>query len=143
MNKDVKINNENVVEIIETELTELTEMVKSLEIVMQSEQFEGPIPHPEHMKLYKNIDTTFPNRILKMAEKNLDHKQSMEKITTFGELFIGFLGWSTPTSISFYVLYNAIQFINDGKSIEAFIALVTAITTLVGAFYMKNRNKDN
>jgi len=111
------------------------------ETMQRSEQFEGPIPHPEHMQQYKDIDSSFPDRIIKMAESNLTHKQDIEKIGTYGQIFMGFLGWLTPSGIAAYVLYNAVVFTQDNKSIEALIALVTAIATLGGAFYMKNRAK--
>lgn len=117
-------------------------IVETMETVHHSEQFQGPIPHPEHMQQYKDIDPAFPNRIISMAESNLDHKQLIEKIEVYGQLFMGFLGWLTPSGIAFYVLYHAVIFTKEGKSIEALIALITAIAALGGAFYMKNKTKD-
>jgi len=110
-----------------------------LQTIQHSEKFSGPVPHPDHMKQYKNIDKTLPHRFTKMAEENLAHKQSMEKLLTRGELFMGFLGWATPTGISFYSIYIASILIQDGKSIEALVSLITALGILGGAFYMKNK----
>jgi len=107
--------------------------------ILHSEKFSGPVPHPDHMKQYKLIDKSLPLRFTKMAEDNLSHRQSMEKLTTVGELFMGFLGWLTPTGISFYSIYTASELIQDGKSIEALISLVAALATLGGAFYMKQK----
>ena len=125
----------------ETDLNILMEQIETeaIETIQHSEQFTGPIPHPEHMQRYQDIDQSFPNRILKMAESNLAHKQSVEKIVIYGQLFMGFLGWATPSGIAFYVLHHAILFTKDGKSIEALIALITAIAALGGAFYMKKK----
>lgn len=131
---------------------ELHEMLESIQaemhtdikqIIQHSEKFSGPVPHPDHMRQYKNIDKSLPNRFTKMAESNLSHKQFIEKFITFSELFMGFLGWLTPTGISFYIIYTASNLIQDGKNIEALIALVTALATLGGAFYMKKNVSDN
>lgn len=142
-------SNENqMITLSENELRSLMNEVQdetiktTLMTIEQSEQFSGPLPHPEHMQQYKEIDESFPNRIVSMAESNLSHKQFIEKFTVAGQLFMGFLGWATPTGIAFFVLFYAVQFIKEGKSIEALIALVTALATLGGAFYLKGKNKD-
>ena len=125
----------------ESELKVLIEQVETevIETIQHSEQFTGPIPHPAHMQQYKEIDPSFPDRILKMAESNLKHTQSIAKTTMFSQLFMGFLGWATPSVISGYVIYHAIVFTQEEKSIEAIIALITALATLGGAFYIKKR----
>ncbi len=41
--------------------------------------FMEPIPSPELMKQYAEVDPTFPDRILKMAEAESAHRQSEEK----------------------------------------------------------------
>jgi hypothetical protein len=137
-----KVNSQNISEgneeLVLTE-ADLDILIEQMEIIQHSEQFTGPIPHPEHMQKYQDIDQSFPDRILKMAESNLSHKQSVEKIVIYGQLFMGFLGWATPSGIAFYVLHHAILFTKDGKSIEALIALITAIAALGGAFYMKKK----
>ena len=125
------------------EEVEKSAIIETIETVHHSEQFQGPIPHPEHMQQYKDIDLELPNRIISMAESNLDHKQSIEKIEIYGQLFMGFLGWLTPSGIAFYVLYHAVIFTKEGKSIEALIALITAIAALGGAFYMKSKTKSS
>jgi hypothetical protein len=137
-----KVNSQNISEgneeLVLTE-ADLDILIEQMETIQHSEQFTGPIPHPEHMQKYQDIDQSFPDRILKMAESNLSHKQSVEKIVIYGQLFMGFLGWATPSGIAFYVLHHAILFTKDGKSIEALIALITAIAALGGAFYMKKK----
>lgn len=133
-------NTKNEVKEIEDDLSEELESLERLITSIKSEGFEGPIPHPQHMEAYRDIDKLFPNRILKMAEGNLTHRHFMEKFTSIMEFFIGFLGWLTPTGISFYVLYSAVKFIENGKNIEALISLIVAITALAGAFYVKNKN---
>lgn len=113
--------------------------VGTIEKIEHSEEYSAPIPHPNHMKAYQDIDESFPDRILKMAESNLKHKQSIEKNLVVGEILMGILGWATPSVLAFYVLYHAIAFTKEGKSIEALISLIAVIATLTGAVYMKNK----
>lgn len=124
------------------ELVELIHEVETETTIQLIEQFTGPIPHPEHMRQYKDIDESLPNRIVSMAESNLAHKQSIEKIAVIGQLLMAFLGWATPTGIASCVLYHAVLFIQDGKSTEALVSLVVALATLGGAFYIKQKDKE-
>ncbi|MDQ7047518.1 MAG: hypothetical protein Q9M39_07820 [Sulfurovum sp.] len=135
---------EKQITLTETELLKLIE--NSIEEVVtttieRKEQFSGPVPHPDHMLVYKGIDKTLPNRFTTMAEKHQSHNMFIEKAIVLGELGLGVLGWLTPTALSFYVLNAAIGFVSDGKSIEALVALVVALGSLGGAFYIKNRDK--
>ena len=42
------------------------------------ESFRGPIPHPQILKGYQEIVTDAPERIIRMAEKEQMHRQSVE-----------------------------------------------------------------
>ena len=148
-NKDVntlqETSQDKSIVMTETELHELLNGIQEeihadiQKTILHSEKFSGPVPHPNHMKQYKIIDKSLPDRFTKMAEDNLSHRQSMDKLVTKGELFMGFLGWLTPTGISFYSIYTASELIQDGKSIEALVSLIAALATLGGAFYMKQK----
>lgn len=135
---------EKQITITESELHALLEqnVQEVITTIQAEEKFTGPVPHPDHMRAYKSIDKSLPDRFTTMAEKNQSHHMWVEKLVVMGELGMGVLGWLTPTAISFYVLSAAIGFVEDGKSIEALISLVVALGSLGGAFYMKNREKD-
>lgn len=45
----------------------------------QTLQFTGPLPPPEVLHGFKEIDSTFPERIVVMAERQSEHRQSMER----------------------------------------------------------------
>jgi len=143
-NDDSITHEEKQIIIGETELRELLEKNQQdvIEFIKSEEQFSGPVPHPEHMKQYKSIDKSLPNRFTTMAEKSLAHKIWLEKSIVLGEWVMGILGWATPTALSFYVLHAAIGFVDTGKSIEALISLVVALASLGGAFFMKTKNSN-
>ncbi len=44
----------------------------------KTQVYQGAIPSPEMMEGYKNLDSTFPNRILSMAEKEQSHSHKMD-----------------------------------------------------------------
>lgn len=43
------------------------------------EQFAGPLPHPRHLSAYDEIVPGAADRILRMAEKDQDHRIGMEQ----------------------------------------------------------------
>jgi len=48
--------------------------------------YSGPLPPPEIMAAYKDIDPTFPERMFALAEKQSDHRMTLEtsKLTNDG-----------------------------------------------------------
>jgi uncharacterized membrane protein len=42
-------------------------------IVVQSQRYEGPIPHSSELLKYNEVDPTFANRVMIMAEQNAQH----------------------------------------------------------------------
>ncbi len=40
----------------------------------------GPLPPPGALKVFGEIDSTFPDRIMKMAEDAAEHQRSMERL---------------------------------------------------------------
>ena len=42
-----------------------------------SEQFSGPLPHPKHLREYEGILPGAAERIISMAEKNLEHNRNL------------------------------------------------------------------
>ena len=47
--------------------------------ISYSEFYQGPLPSPKDMKGYQEINPDFPDRIMQMTEKQLDHKIAMEQ----------------------------------------------------------------
>ena len=48
-------------------------IVKSI-LAIQQESFSGPIPHPRILEGYENIHSGFAERIVRMAEKEQEHR---------------------------------------------------------------------
>lgn len=76
-------NNNNDQQITPTELTDevpakIKEEIKE-EILAAVAVYKGPIPPVSEMEGYKLVDSSFPDRILKMAESEQAHRHEMEK----------------------------------------------------------------
>ncbi|MDR0403494.1 MAG: hypothetical protein LBH35_07915 [Treponema sp.] len=46
----------------------MTQPKTVIQTVQKSELFQGPLPDPEMLERYKNADSSFPERIMRMAE---------------------------------------------------------------------------
>ncbi|MBU1175263.1 MAG: DUF2335 domain-containing protein [Alphaproteobacteria bacterium] len=46
--------------------------------IERSERFQGPIAHPAHLREYEEILPGSAERIIKMAEENLEHSRAMQ-----------------------------------------------------------------
>lgn len=55
-----------------------TEVVKVVKAYSLSEQYSGPIPHPRIMRGYEEICPGAADRILTMAEKEAEHRHSID-----------------------------------------------------------------
>lgn len=60
--------------------------------IMRSEEFSGPIPHPEILKSYEEAFPGSADRIFRMAEKQSEHRQELEKCMVQAESRDSLLG---------------------------------------------------
>ena len=115
--------------------------------VIQSEQFSGPIPHPDIIRKYEEILPGAAERIISMAEKQSNHRQDMEKLmikaevrdSFFGVIFAFLLG--IGCIIAAIVL--AIIIPGNGGAVVASIFGISGIGSLVGTFLKATRQLNN
>lgn len=85
-NNDELLHKEELPEKYEDLSPEISEAIKELSQdkriavirAIKGESFSGPIPHPELLKKYDQIQSGFAERIVRMAEKQLDHRIECE-----------------------------------------------------------------
>lgn len=58
---------------------ELPEVTRRITQIAVSEQFSGPMPHPKHLREYNDILPGAAERIVSMAERNLEHNIDMDR----------------------------------------------------------------
>lgn len=60
--------------------------------IVTSERFSGPIAHPRHLREYEEILPGAADRIIRMAETNLSHAQSVQILALEGDIAEGRAG---------------------------------------------------
>lgn len=120
----------------------LSAQAASIKVTRKS-QFNGPIPPPEIIAEYQAIQNDFPERIMAMAERQQGHRHKMENKALNADILMGVLGWLTPTLIVLLALFFAYVLLSAGKDTEAFVAVIVAIGTLLGAYYNKKKKTDS
>ncbi len=104
--------------------------------------WSGPLPPPAVLAHYEHILPGAADRIIAMAEKQLDHRQRLEHGAITANIdaqkrgvWLGFL-------IALIVVGGGIWIILSGHSTAGLVAIVSALTALVGAFvYGRKRQK--
>lgn len=109
--------------------------------ISEQHSFSGPLPAPEDLEKYDRIVPGAAERILKMAEKEMEHRHSNENSLTKG------IVWTTALSIvfaffvaialavlSFYLAYK-------GSYATCASVAVGSIAAVISAFMYKSRNK--
>ncbi len=117
---------------------------KSEFLLAMSRSFSGPLPPPELLERYNDALPGAAERIFKMAEKQQEHRQAIEKKVVFGNTssqtrgnYLGFL-------VSMTAILGGIWLIYMGKETTGLVAIITPITGLVAAFaygkYLQRRD---
>lgn len=65
---------------------DLPDVARRITRIAVSEQFSGPMPHPKHLREYEDTLPGAAERILAMAERNLDHGATMERAAMQAEI---------------------------------------------------------
>ena len=115
--------------------------------ISYSEFYQGPLPSPKDMKGYQEINPDFPDRIMQMTEKQLDHKIAMEQkalnagiqSALRGQIIAAFL-FLTVLGVGTYMIYT-------GKDVGGwslvFLALVCVITSIALGTASSKQQKNN
>ncbi len=106
--------------------------------VAQQEFYSGPIPHPAIMSQYKELDPSFPDRILTMAEKQAESRQYVERTNANQKVYALF----AATLISVLTIGGGFACIFWDKNWQGLALIIAQLATLVGALiYGKNKDK--
>jgi uncharacterized membrane protein len=120
------------------------ESVGRVEIMLAQyrELFVGPLPHPRILAQYKEIDPTIPDRVITMAEKQIDHRINLESAVVSGDVKRSDRGLVFAFILSGIVVLGSILLIYMDKPIEAFALVVLNLATLAGVFIYNSRRRE-
>lgn len=97
-------------------------------------QYSGPVPISTEMARYKEIDPSFPERFMRMAEKQVDHRHAMEKAVFADEFRLKRTGqnYALISLFALALLAALIAYMGDTKAAAAVASV--AIVGIVGVF---------
>ncbi len=123
-----------------------TIVTKFLSITTQT-SFSGPLPHPQILKGYENVLAGSADRILKMAEKQSQHRQDLEKEIIPAQVKQSKRGQEFGLGIGVLGLLLGFALSILGHTVEAGILFTTTIIGLVSVFVIgkiyKSEGKDS
>ena len=101
------------------------------QITATSTSFEGPIPPPQVLQQYNTIVPNAAERIIRMAEKQSDHRMDLEKRVVYSNVKKSYAGMGLATVIALYGLYIAKEIAINGNPATAGIIAALDIGGLI------------
>lgn len=104
---------------------------REAEIIMRQmvAQYSGPVPHAGEMARYKEIDPSFPERFVRMAEGQVAHRQELEKTVVGADYKLKRRGQDYALISVVLGLFVAVLF---GVLAMPYVAGIVAGTTVIG-----------
>lgn len=116
------------------------EQIQFAQMIVQK-SFSGPLPPSEDFARYEQVTSGAGDRILKMAEEQAKHRQTLEMKMVQSQIHSTLIGQIMAFTICLIVLGAGIYFVLNGMNNKGFVAIFTPLALLVGAFlYGKNKN---
>lgn len=101
----------------------------------------GPLPAPEQLAAYENICPGAAERIIKMAEKQIAHRQEMEKFSLKTKARNSLLGMCFGFVIGMSCVISGTLLSLNGLSLAGFGSLLAGLTSLVAVFVYGRKNR--
>lgn len=129
---------------------EVAKVIKELQpdqqqVIIQAfkqEAFSGPIPHPELLQKYENIQKGFADRIINMAETQLDHRVNCESKIVNGSVIDSKRGQIFAFIVAVLFLAAAVILGMNGHDWLAGILGGGTLVSLVTVFLTNKKSKD-
>ena len=104
-------------------------------------QFVGPLPPPEAFQRYEEILLGAAERILKMAEKQAEHRQRLEEKIVNAEIRDARLGLIFGFLIGLTTIVGGVICVLQGAALPGTFLSLWGLTSLVGAFIYGSRQR--
>ena len=107
-------------------------------IVHHATSFTGPLPRPETLREYDQVLPGLAERIVLMAEKEGDHRRSVEKSL----VRISAWGLASATTICLIALIGGFALLWAGKTLSGLAPILLALAGLITTLVIQ-RNADS
>lgn len=105
-----------------------------------SRQFSGPLPPPEMLDQYNQVEPGAANRILRMAEKEQSHRHDRESEAVAGEIAKDRRGQNYALLVSMTIILGSIGLIAIGEQIYGTVLAGGTLIGLAGTFIAGRRS---
>lgn len=112
-------------------------VVKVTKQVMES--FSGPLPHPKILREYNNICPGAADRILQLAEKQMEHRHDMEKTLIRSNSRNSFLGILFAFLLGLLIIGGGIYCVAIGRQVSGLIFGGAGLAAVIIAFIRGTR----
>jgi uncharacterized membrane protein len=99
----------------------------AIKIVSFAEKYSGLIPHPRIMAQYKAILPDSPDRIIKMAEVQQEHRMGLEYEVIHGDVQRANLGLVLGFVLFFGLATGSVYLLSIGKDVQGYSVLATSL----------------
>lgn len=99
----------------------------------------SPLPPPEMVAGYGNIDPSFPHRLMEMVERQAKHRQGLERWAVIGEVINHNIATLCGLAVALFGLYVTWQMALAGKETTASIVGGAMLVALTGTFFYGRR----
>lgn len=141
--KGQEISKEHNVEVEDQEEEKLERDVKQYVSEIIQSEFSGPIPPPNIIKGYEDVLPGSADRIIQMAEKQMEHRQDMEVIMTRSESRDGLLGVLFAFTLGICSLIASVVIVvmvpQNAGAISSAVLGVTGIGSIITTFLKTTR----
>ena len=97
-------------------------------------RWSGPLPPPAALEQFERASPGAADRILSMAEREEEHRQSLERIMATSEIKTRNRGQFLGFFIATITLIGGIWLVYEGKDWPGLVAILTPLVGLVGIF---------
>lgn len=104
---------------------------------VQASFYKGVIPSPEMMEHFGRINESFPDRILKMAEDEGEHRREMEKSMLNKSFFLDIFSNICGLAAIAAIIWLCYQFIQKDDPTAAATVASTVIVSLAVIFVLR------
>lgn len=106
------------------------------------QQFSGPLPPPEILEKYNNIEPGFANRIMRMAESQSQHRQAMERLIIESRTRYEGRAQILATIIALLLGGGCVWLISIGKSVEGVAAIIAELAAIAAVFIYGRKRQE-
>lgn len=128
-------------EVSPTKAKEFSALLDSRLRVYVEEFFSGPLPHPRILAEYEALSPGLTDRIVRMAERQAEHRQGLEELSVAGNTWMGKAGVICGTSLGLAALGIIALAIVFEAPLEYLGGILTAVAALVGTYLYARRRK--